>query len=329
MLLVFKDPLNAIRFAHIIQLSLVLMDWPKEMLSFSGPEVSEEKDIPLFNGPRMATAIHTTNEFRVREASPSEALDTLQEVHCEGPGEEFVRRLSEALDGGQVVLTEHTWTQTQNHLPGQYHIINHGRHRIHNSDNFSTQLVELTPLLLKGREFKLIGSEEQIEKGYYEAPDIQERLAILSVQVCRENWESNLESAFLEALEQFNDLVRRLLPIHGGYECRQLDQGKLILAFKELQDTIVFACELQSEMHCFEWKDELLQIEEFGIRRCNRTNRIVKRGLIVKAAVVFGFSRHKELMDTGLVEPLLSLFLTLSQDVLIIQELCLIYRPIF
>lgn len=308
MLLVFEDPLNAIRFAHITQLSLVLMDWPKEMLNFSGPEVAGEKDIPLFNGPRVATAIHTTNEFRVREASPSEELESLQTVHCEGPGEEFVRRLSEALDGGQIALTELAWTRTQDNLPGQYHIIDHGRHRIHNSDKCSTQLVELTPLLLKGRKFRPIGSAEQIEKGYYEAPDIQERLAILSVQVCRENWNSSLESAFREALEQFNDLVRRLLPIHGGYECRHLDPGEFILAFKELQDAIVFACELQSEMHCFEWKDELLQIEEFGIRRCSRTNRIVKRGLIVKAAVAFGFSRHKELMDTGLF----SLFLTLS-----------------
>eukprot|EP00210_Caulerpa_lentillifera_P002998 g2862.t1 len=307
MLLAFQDPLNAIRFAHITQISLVLTEWPKEMSSFSGPQVSGDKDIPLFNGPRVAMAIHTTDDFIVNETQNNEIQEAALSVQCDGPGEEFTRRLSEILDGGQIILTERVWRQTKTNLPGQYCVIDHGKHKVYSSVDFHTQLVEITPLLLKGRKFRPIASALQYEKGYFEAPDVHERLAILSIEVpkpspvqsSQETWSSNIEGPFLEALDQYSNLVRSLLPIHNGYECQHDQRGKFTLAFKQLHDAIIYSCQLQSEMHWCNWSEALLKIDQFGIKRCNRTNRIVKRGLSVKIAIAYGFTQIKEPSSLG------------------------------
>lgn len=321
MLLAFQDPLNAIRFAHVTQISLVLMEWPKELLSFCGPQVPGEKGIPLFNGPRVAMAIHTTEDFVIRETCGSQPEEASLSVHCEGPGEAFVRRLSKVLDGGQVVLSERAWSLTQNTLPGLYKVINHGKHKIHNSDDHYTLLVEINPLLLRGRKFKSIESAGKDEKGYFDAPSVEKRLAILFVEVpepkaagnttdhdtkneiqigsVNGGWSTQADYAFYEAIGQFTCRLRSLLHRFNGYECKEMERGKFALAFENLQDAIVYSCQLQAELHSFDWSEDLLTIEEFSVKRCSRTNRIIKRGLAVKISIAYGFAGHKEPTNIG------------------------------
>lgn len=320
MLLAFQDPLNAIRFAHVTQISLVLMEWPKELLSFCGPQVPGEKGFPLFNGPRVAMAIHTAEDFVIRETCGSQPEEASNSVCCEGPGEAFVRRLSKVLDGGQVVLSERTWSLTQNTLPGLYKVINHGKHKIHNSDDHYTLLVEINPLLLRGRKFKSIESVGKNEKGYFDAPSVENRLAILFVEVPEprvttsitdhdtkneiqigsvNSCTSQADVVFHEAIGQFTCCLRNLLHQFNGYECKEMERGKFVLAFENLQDAIVYSCQLQAELHSFNWSEDLLSIEEFSVKRCSRTNRVIKRGLAVKTSIAYGFAGHKEPTNIG------------------------------
>lgn len=325
MLLAFQDPLNAIRFAHITQISLVLMEWPKELLSFCGPQVPGEKGIPLFNGPRVAMAIHTTECFVTRETCGSPPEEASISVHCEGPGEAFVRSLSEILDGGQVVLSEKAWSLTQNTLPGQYKVINHGKHKIQASDDQYTLLMEINPLLLRGRKFKPIESAGQNEKGYFDAPRIENRLAILFVEVPEPKatpsnmtehdtkneiqtgsvtgCTSQTNRVFSDAIHQFTAGLRNLLHKFNGYECKEMEPGKFALAFEKLQDAIVYSCQLQADLLSFNWSEDLLSIEEFSVKRCRRTNHIIRRGLAVKISIAFGFAGHKEPTNIGDLYP--------------------------
>eukprot|EP00210_Caulerpa_lentillifera_P004366 g4164.t1 len=316
LLIVFQDPLNAIRFTHITQISLVLTKWSSELLNFCGPKIPGEYDIPLFNGPRVAMAIHTTEDFVLNENCGSQPEDEFGfSVNCEGPGVEFVQRLSEILDGGQVVLSERSWSLTQNTLPGQYIVINHGKHKIHASYGYHTLLVELTPMSLRGRKFKRIESATQSEKGYFDSPRIENRMAILFVEVpapremsfaTTEQEETNnrsmssvMEAVFFEAVGQFTFCLRNLLRNFNGYECKEMERGKFVLAFEELPEAIMYSCQLQAEMFYFEWSEALLRIEEFSIRRCAETNRIIKRGLVAKISIAYGYAGHKEPTNIG------------------------------
>jgi len=112
----FGAPINAIRFAHVIQLAIVLNIWPSEVMSLCGPSIPGPNHIPLFNGPRVAISIHSTKSFGVcmRENTllPSNRL-----AGYDGHGIVFIKRLSSICHGGQCIVSGRTWTLVQNILP--------------------------------------------------------------------------------------------------------------------------------------------------------------------------------------------------------------------
>lgn len=112
----FASPLHAVRCAFVIQMALVLQNWPSEVMNLCGPLVPGPDQIPLFNGPRVAIAIHCTSSFGV-SLLPSGTDSSNRITDYAGHGVLFARKLAAVAHGGQTVLSGRTWKMVQDSLP--------------------------------------------------------------------------------------------------------------------------------------------------------------------------------------------------------------------
>jgi hypothetical protein len=58
--------MDALRFTHAAQMLLMYINWPRDTAPFLGSDVPSLDGRWLFKGPRVAMAIHHTNDYRVR-----------------------------------------------------------------------------------------------------------------------------------------------------------------------------------------------------------------------------------------------------------------------
>lgn len=63
-MLAFASTLDAVRCCHAAQAHLLFTSWPPEAIVFSGATEHMPDGRLVFRGPRMATAIHETIEYR-------------------------------------------------------------------------------------------------------------------------------------------------------------------------------------------------------------------------------------------------------------------------
>lgn len=129
-LLAFSRGVDGVRFCHAAQTLLTYAYWPAEFADWYGKEQRGRDGKLLFKGPRMAMAVHESNDYSSRpvpRAQPSpDKVTTLTDYL--GPSEEAARVLSESAHGGQIVLTETAWAAVQDQLPGQPQVISLGTH---------------------------------------------------------------------------------------------------------------------------------------------------------------------------------------------------------
>ena len=111
----FGATIDAVRFAYVIQMALVLHSWPVEATTVCGPTVPGPEQIPLFHGPRVSIGIHQTQSFGI-SLSPSKTDPGSQVTDYAGHGISFTRRLAAVAHGGQIILSGRTWTTVQNSL---------------------------------------------------------------------------------------------------------------------------------------------------------------------------------------------------------------------
>lgn len=64
----FQNSMDALRFAHAVQMVLMQVNWPSNASEFFGTAVPSPDGRWLFHGPRVCTAIHESNEFCVSVA---------------------------------------------------------------------------------------------------------------------------------------------------------------------------------------------------------------------------------------------------------------------
>jgi len=118
MLLAFQNTLDAVRFCQGTQILLLHTKWPEEVLDLSGPAVLSVTGRPMFQGPRVALAVHTSRSYK--EIHLSGGLpDHPTWIDYEGGGERFVRHLCEVVNGGQTVLSDTAWAVVQEKIPSQ------------------------------------------------------------------------------------------------------------------------------------------------------------------------------------------------------------------
>lgn len=314
-MIVFTKPFDAVRFTHVAQLCLVLTKWPPEMSKFCTELVSSGTKVPLFNGPRIAMAIHTTADFTV---DPNSGILPRGDGTCRmvGDGVNFVRHLADACDGGQIVLSEKTWQMTQHELPGHSQLISLGKHLVSHAHKHML-LIEATPRMLKDRKFKEICTNEQSEPGYSESPSIDAPIAVVFVAVNKpkrviateREFDSHSNGSlgdrpeilkmYAGALDIYAKLLRKTLKIFGGYESSQLSPGRFRLAFENFKDAILWACYFQSELLDADWPEALLEMDECSVEVCDVTNRVLRRGLAIRAGMAYGMAAYKSPTRTG------------------------------
>lgn len=59
----FGGALDAVRFCHAAQVALLFKHWPPDCSAVAGPREMTPDNRPLFAGPRIALAVHTTPAF--------------------------------------------------------------------------------------------------------------------------------------------------------------------------------------------------------------------------------------------------------------------------
>lgn len=117
-MITFAEPLNAIRFAHVCQISFLSYDWPETIYNYCGETEEAPDGFPIFKGPRIAMALHTTHLYKAVNLNENHSTEDNTLVDYWGYGDRFVSKLVECLYGGQVVLSERIWNFVRHDFPG-------------------------------------------------------------------------------------------------------------------------------------------------------------------------------------------------------------------
>jgi len=281
-LVAFSSTVDAVRFCHTAQVLLMYCPWPAaECGDYCGEEERAPDGKVLFNGPRIAMAIHESNDYSTRPVPRPCASPDGADTHFAdylGPAEESARVLSEVAHGGQVVLSEPAWKAVQDQLPGQPQVISLGTHAFTDPAlSGPTMLMEVMPQALAKRSFPPPQKGQMVEPGYRDAPSAATDVAIAQVRIIKPNAVADAEAAgasltddtIIRIITAYNVALARavraarvLLRTHGGYECKEPEPGKLTVAFKSLESALRWAAALQSSLLEVHWPREILSWEE-------------------------------------------------------------------
>lgn len=278
-LLAFPSTLDAVRFAHSAQALLMYEPWPAEYRDWSGAKEESTDGKLLFQGPRMAMAIHESNDYTTRPVpqpliGPDGAAASIDYL---GPAEEYTRVLSDVAYGGQVILSEPAWRAVQGQLPGQSRVISLGTHMLHDP-RFArpTMLMEVMPQALSKRVFPQPRNSHMLEPGYHDAPSVHGDVAIAQMRVVKPTKLAEIDEGGPHVGEELNEMLqvyntalevavnvaRDVLRRHGGYECKEPEPGKLTVAFQSLEGAVIWAAQLQRELLELTWPTKLFGLED-------------------------------------------------------------------
>lgn len=279
--IVFESALNAVRFSHAAQALFLFSHWPVEFSEWYGSKKLGADGKPLFRGPRIAMAIHESNDYSTRPIASGNRLilgSRTKLIDYVGPAEEICRTLSLVSHGGQVILSENAWAAVQDGLPGHPCIISLGTLAF--EDPYISQpmmIMEVMPQPLAKRKFPPPQRTTRIEPSYHDAPSGNEELAIVHFRVDKpsvvqsaEKTSSGLSdedivsiiTSYNLAIAQAVKVARHLLKTHNGYECKEPESGKLTIAFHTLSAAITWAAAVQVELLHTKWPVEILKWDE-------------------------------------------------------------------
>lgn len=329
-LLAFASPIDAVRFCHAAQVLLMYIPWTPEMAEWCGAEEGGPDGKLVFNGPRVAMAVHESNDYSTRPvpmAVPTaDGAATLTDYL--GPAEEAVRALSEVAHGGQVVLSEAAWRAVQDQLPGSPQVISLGSHILEETCfTGPAMLMEVMPQPLSKRSFPPPRRARMVDPGYRDAPSARFDVAIAQMRVVKpavvaaaESAANNLSddaiirvvTAYNVALARAVRAARTLLRAHNGYECKEPEPGKLTVAFTSLEAAVRWGAHLQRALLDIHWPKEVLSWDECREVRDGEGEgdgddldldlvygEDFKEGLVSIGGVVTTFQPHKAASSAG------------------------------
>ena len=275
-LIAFTSPVDALRFCHTAQLMLMYTHWPvTEYGEWCGTDEKSTDGKALFQGPRVAMAIHESNDYTTRPVPKMTATpDGVGAFFSDfvGPAEEAARVLSE------VALSEPAWKAVQDQLPGRPQVISLGTYSLQDPlFPIPAMLMEVMPQALAKRCFPPPRRAQMVEPGYRDAPSPHNDVAIAQMRVVKPKEVADAEAAgegmtddaiiriitaYNVALARAVRTARALLRTHNGYECKEPEPGKFTVAFTQLDDAVRWGAALQSSLLDLQWPDEVLSWEE-------------------------------------------------------------------
>ncbi|DBA77690.1 TPA: hypothetical protein ACH3X2_008392 [Trebouxia sp. C0005] len=314
-MLTFAKTVDAVRFCHAAQTNVLYHRWPPEALDMCGSIEHTPDGRLLFRGPRVAMAVHETDDYETEVHAAGPMLSQRDDaVVYQGEGERFARRLSKVIHGGQVVLSETAWASIQDQIPGQSQIISLGSHSIDADFEQAVLLMEVMPSLLAKRNFDPLNTLLQLEPGYRDSPEPNDNMAIVFVKVAKPREVRDAEQAsspvsddtILRVITAFNvgvgkytKLVRSLLPKYSGYECKEPESGKFTLSFRRLEEAVRWSAAVQKALLGMNWPETLLQWGDCQPTRDPNTGALLWRGLRVRMGMSWGRPSYKKPLNTG------------------------------
>eukprot|EP00238_Polyblepharides_amylifera_P007032 CAMPEP_0196577262 /NCGR_PEP_ID=MMETSP1081-20130531/6347_1 /TAXON_ID=36882 /ORGANISM="Pyramimonas amylifera, Strain CCMP720" /LENGTH=1426 /DNA_ID=CAMNT_0041896137 /DNA_START=359 /DNA_END=4639 /DNA_ORIENTATION=- len=224
----------------------------------------------------------------------------------------FALKMSKYVYEGQVVITENVWKNVNEALPRLTQVVSLGIHVLRGLNRPQT-LFELSRHGVPGGEFPPVASLRCLSPGYRQAPSARVNMAIMYCKFktyslsemsldnlsLRDTSEEKLGEVYSEALRQTSRLVRKLLHQFEGYECKQQEAEKFMLAFITMNEAVAFAVTLQVQLLHIEWNPALLQFPPHKQVFCSDTERLIKCGLSCAIGAAWGKPTHKKLSHAG------------------------------
>ncbi len=287
--LVFSSPEDAIRMTHLVQMLVVSMHWPSDLHEWCGRKETSADGKLLFHGPRLSMGVHESCDFVIRPIPQIQvAPEGMSHVDFVGTAEEIATSLSECAHGGQIILSEATWSVVQQSLPGRPSVISLGTHLIeHPCCPEPMMLMEVMPKPLSKRSFPRPKSTMMVEPGYRDAPPEDSIVTVVHLKIVKPDIVAAAEkrmrseqaasqrpnaeavkgpmatiAIYTEAVKLASKAIRKLLRIYQGYECKEPQPGKFTFAFADLGEAVMWAAAVQTVLLEVEWSESMLEWSE-------------------------------------------------------------------
>ncbi|KIY94838.1 hypothetical protein MNEG_13124 [Monoraphidium neglectum] len=249
--LAFTETMDALRFCHSAQTLYMFSSWPPEAHEYFGLSVPSADGTWVFQGPRVAMAIHDDASFHAAQLNSLKGILSPQDsVRIGGAAVDFTAKLASIARGGQVMLSQAAWESVKPIItqhPGAAQVISLGTHVISDEYPNPCLLMEVMPNTLSRRVFKKPITCKMLELGYRDAPDLGAPMAIVFCKVHKPedvtaaekpegHQDPQLIGLYQSCVPIYTSLARRLLIEYEGYECKEPEPGKFTLAFKVAGD---------------------------------------------------------------------------------------------
>jgi hypothetical protein len=207
--------------------------------------------------------------------------------------------------GGQIVITEDAWEEMGDSLPSGTHVLSLGTHVINRSTPMV--LMELVPNGLSGRNFPSLQSTdgnlpghspvhvERLTPGFRDSPHPETEMAIVFVST---HLPAAEEMTVRKAVELFDDRLRTLLNVHGGYECKEPEPCKFMMSFRTFEAAVRFSAEFHEQLVEVPWPPELLRYPLCGVEY-DDGGALLYRGLRARVGVAFAKPTSRKPLSSG------------------------------
>jgi class 3 adenylate cyclase len=295
-MLAFADPVLAYEWCAAMQTGLLNLDWPADLAVFE--PVMEERD-PAGN------LLYVRGGLRVRmgifTGSPICNVDPVNgRMDYFGPVVNRSARVAGSAHGGQIVVGYRTFEllhQSFDRLSERPVVVDLGEHVLKGL-SVPEHLMQVLPAGLSARTFAAPSTittsgivketylanlrSEHAKKMIQDAPRGNVTLVFTDVQGSTALWEADPTNMCI-ALEQHNELMRRLLHEHRGYEVKT-EGDAFMIAFHSSLDAVGFCVAVQRALLEVAWPPQLLRLPS-AERTIDPRDNVLFSGLRVRMGV--------------------------------------------
>merc|ERR1711970_889063 len=260
MAIAFKTPSSAVRFTLAAQTTLMEYPWPKEVNeAFGRTTMCFSKDgVPLYNGPCVAMSAHVTKieKFPMFECEGRSKSSVGHSISYKYNGILQALELAFIANGGQTVLSSSFFdSKWQRGLSlSQTQVTDLGAHGVRYFSH-PVKLIEILPKILQERTdfFSPLASQRILSVGAPNAPGAHGEPVALVFTYPRVAQEFQNSEHASQAVDNFSETVRILLPRYNGYESQEVGTGCFFLSFPSVEDAVAWSIHLQLILRRSDW----------------------------------------------------------------------------
>lgn len=295
-MLAFADPFLAYEWCAAMQTGLLNLDWPADLAVFE--PVMEERDA-------SGNLLYVRGGLRVRmgifTGSPICNVDPVNgRMDYFGPVVNRSARVAGSAHGGQIVVGYRTYEilhQSFDRLSERPVVVDLGEHVLKGL-SVPEHLMQILPAGLSARTFSAPSTittsgivketylanlrSEHAKKMIQDAPRGNVTLVFTDVQGSTALWEADPTNMCI-ALEQHNELMRRLIHSHRGYEVKT-EGDAFMIAFHSSLDAVEFCVAVQKALIEVQWPPQLLRLPS-AERAIDARDTVIFSGLRVRMGI--------------------------------------------